>query len=84
MIYFLILFILLTLVEGYVIFNLTRKTERLETWIEGYVNRINETKSTLDEIDTKGNFEADDEVGVIFEAIKEAIDELNEITQEEI
>jgi len=84
MIYFLILFILLTLVQGYVIFNLTRKTERLETWIEGYVNRINETKSTLDEIDTKGNFEADDEVGVIFQAIKEAIDELNEITQEEI
>ena len=75
---------LIVITLGWTTFNLTRKVERLETWIEGYVNRINETKSTLDEIDTKGNFEADDEVGVIFEAIKEAIDELNEITQEEI
>ena len=75
---------LIVITLGWTTFNLTRKVERLETWIEGYVNRINETKSTLDEIDTKGNFEADDEVGVIFQAIKEAIDELNEITQEEI
>ena len=84
MIYFLILFILLTLVQGYVIFNLTRKTERLETWIEGYVDRINETQSTLKEIDDKGTFEADDEIGVVFTAIKEAVDELNEITEEEL
>ena len=75
---------LIVITLGWTTFNLTKKVERLETWIEGYVSRINETKSTLDEIDTKGNFEADDEVGVIFEAIKEAIDELNEITQEEI
>ena len=36
------------------------------------------------EVDDKGNFEADDEVGVIFQSIKETIDELNEITQEEL
>ena len=35
-------------------------------------------------IASKGDFEADDEVGVIFTSIKEAIDELNEITQEEL
>ena len=75
---------LIVITLGWTTFNLTRKVERLETWIEGYVNRINETQSTLNEIDAKGNFEADDEVGVIFQAIKEAIDELNEITQEEI
>jgi len=75
---------LIVITLGWTTFNLTKKVERLETWIEGYVNRINETQSTLNEIDAKGNFEADDEVGVIFQAIKEAIDELNEITQEEI
>ena len=84
MIYFLILFILLTLVEGYVIFNLTRKTERLESWVEDYAQRAIDTQETLKEIDDKGNFEADDEVGVIFTSIKEAIDELNEITEQEL
>tara|TARA_E500000318_G_scaffold26930_1_gene26951 strand:+ start:757 stop:1011 length:255 start_codon:yes stop_codon:yes gene_type:complete len=84
MIYFLILFILLTLVQGYVIFNLTRKVERLETWVEDYAQRIIDTQEVLKEIDQKGNFEADDEVGVIFTAIKEAVDELNEITEQEL
>ena len=84
MIYFLILFILLTLVEGYVIFNLTRKVERLETWIEDYAQRINDTNNVLKEIDSKGTFEADDEIGVVFQSIKETVEELNEITEEEI
>ena len=84
MIYFLILFILLTLVEGYVIFNLTRKVERLETWVEDYAQRIIDTQQVLKEIDSKGDFEADDEVGVIFQSIKETIDEINEITETEI
>ena len=84
MIYFLILFILLTLVEGYVIFNLTRKTERLESWIEDYAQRIQETQRVLKEIDNKGTFEADDEIGAVFQSIKEAVDELNEITETEI
>ena len=84
MIYFLILFILLTLVGSYVIFNLTRKTERLETWIEDYAQRVIDTQQALKEIDQKGNFEADDEVGVIFQSIKETIDELNEITEKEL
>ena len=84
MIYFLILFILLTLVESYVLFNLTRKTERLESWVEDYAQRAIDTQETLKEIDDKGNFEADDEVGVIFQAIKETVDELNEITEKEL
>ena len=84
MIYFLILFILLTLVESYVIFNLTRKTERLESWVEDYAQRAIDTQETLKEIDDKGNFEADDEVGVIFTAIKETVEELNQITEKEL
>jgi len=75
---------IISLTLSYVVFNLTRKVERLETWIEGYVDRINETQSTLKEIDNKGTFEADDEIGVVFTAIKEAVDELNEITEQEI
>tara|TARA_R100001015_G_C4609720_1_gene165005 strand:- start:356 stop:610 length:255 start_codon:yes stop_codon:yes gene_type:complete len=84
MIYFLILFILLTLVEGYVIFNLTRKVERLETWVEDYAQRIIDTQQVLKEIDDKGNFEADDEVGIVFQSIKSTVDELNQITEKEL
>ena len=75
---------IISLTLSYIVFNLTRKVERLETWIEGYVDRINETQSTLKEIDDKGTFEADDEIGVVFTAIKEAVEELNEITEQEI
>ena len=79
-----ILLSIIILILGWTTFNLTRKSERLETWIESYAQRIQDTQRVLKEIDSKGDFEADDEVGVIFQAIKEAIDELNEITQEEL
>ena len=65
-------------------FNLTRKVERLETWIENYAQRIQDTQQVLKEIDSKGTFEADDEIGVVFTAIKETVEELNEITEEEL
>ena len=75
---------LIVITLGWTTFNLTRKVERLETWIESYAQRIQDTQRVLKEIDSKGDFEADDEVGVIFTSIKEAIDELNEITEEEL
>ena len=75
---------LVAIILGWTTFNLTRKVERLETWIENYAQRVIDTQETLKEIDGKGSFEADDEIGVVFESIKETIDELNEITQEEL
>ena len=75
---------LLVITLGWTTFNLTRKVERLETWIESYAQRVIDTQETLKEIDDKGSFEADDEIGVVFTSIKETIDELNEITQEEL
>ena len=75
---------LLVITLGWTTFNLTRKVERLETWIEDYAQRIQDTKQVLEEIDAKGSFEADDEIGVVFTSIKEAIEELNEITEEEL
>ena len=75
---------IISLTLSYVVFNLTRKVERLETWIENYAQRIQDTQQVLKKIDSKGTFEADDEIGVVFTAIKEAVDELNEITEEEL
>ena len=75
---------LIVITLGWTTFNLTRKVERLETWIEDYAERIQDTKQILEEIDAKGSFEADDEIGVVFTSIKEAVDEINEITEQEI
>jgi hypothetical protein len=80
--YILLSIIIITL--GWTTFNLTRKVERLETWIEDYAQRVQDTQRVLNEIDDKGTFEADDEIGVVFTSIKETINELNEITEQEI
>ena len=75
---------IISLTLSYVVFNLTRKVERLETWVEDYAQRIQDTKQVLDELDNKGTFKADDEIGVVFTEIKEAVDEINEITETEL
>ena len=75
---------LIVITLGFTTFNQMRKVERLETWVEDYAQRIQDTKQVLDEVDVKGSFQADDEIGVIFTSIKEAVDELNEITEQEI
>ena len=71
---------LLVLAEGYVIWNLNRKTELLETWVENFTDRISRVQQELKDIDSTGHFESDDEIGSIFESIKEVINELNEKT----
>ena len=79
-----ILLSIIVLMLSWTTFNLTRKTERLESWIEDYAQRIQDTKRVLDELDNRGTFKADDEIGVVFTAIKEAVDEINEITEKEL
>ena len=74
---------LLVLVEGYVIWNLNRKTELLETWVEDFSDRVNRVQQELSEIDSTGHFESDDEIGSIFSSIKEVVNELNDFTEGE-
>ena len=74
---------LLVLAEGYVIWNLTRKTELLETWIENFGDRVSQVQSDLNDIDATGHFESDDEIGAIFEGIKDIINDLNNFVESE-
>ena len=74
---------LLVLAEGYVIWNLTRKTELLETWIEDFSDRISRVQQELSDIDSTGHFESDDEIGSIFVSIKDIINDLNNFTEQE-
>ena len=75
---------LLVLGEGYVIWNLNKKTEMLETWVETFSEKITQVRDNLQEIDHQGHFEADDEVGTTFKLIKDTVDELQELEGEEV
>ena len=74
---------LLVFAEGYVIWNLNRKTELLETWVENFTDRVNRVQQELKDIDSTGHFESDDEIGSIFDSIKEVVNELNDLTEGE-
>ena len=71
------------LAEGYVIWNLMRKTELLETWVENFSDKVTQVQQELSDIDSTGHFESDDEVGSIFESIKEVVNDLNNFVESE-
>ena len=75
---------LLVLTEGYVIWNLIRKTELLETWMEDFSDRVSQVQNDLSDIDSTGHFESDDEIGAIFEGIKDIINDLNNFVEGEV
>ncbi len=77
-------FVIVCLVQAYIVWNLMIKQEKLEDWTERYVDKINQVNSNIDEIDYKGYFEVDDEVGTIFKQIKEEVNSLEELTEEEL
>ena len=76
------IFVVACLVEGYVIWNLMTKQEKLEDWTERYIVKIGEVNRNIDEIDYKGYFEVDDEVGQVFKQIKQEVNSLEELTEE--
>tara|TARA_Y100000034_G_scaffold53324_1_gene65473 strand:- start:182 stop:442 length:261 start_codon:yes stop_codon:yes gene_type:complete len=71
------------LAEGYVIWNLNRKTELLETWIENFGDKVSQVQDDLTTIDSTGHFESDDEIGAIFDSIKDIINDLNNFVEQE-
>jgi len=73
-----------TLTLGYTSFNLFKKVERLEDWVENYSQRIIDADDTLKQMDSEGKFESDDEIGVIFEGIKNTIKDLTNINNKDI
>ena len=74
---------LLFLISCYVIWNLNTKLESLEDWITDFINTIEKVQIDVKKIDYKGYFEADDEVGQIFEQIKTTINQLDRFKGEE-
>jgi hypothetical protein len=58
--------------------------ERLEDWVEDYSQRIVDADTTLKQLDSEGKFESDDEIGVVFEGIKNTIKDLSTINNKDI
>ena len=74
-------------VLGYATFNLLRKNEKQEDILAGYLNYLDKisriievSDKRLKDIDSRGTFKSDDEVGFFFQAIKQLQDILNEFT----
>ena len=84
MIYLIIILSLLVVVMGFTTFNLLRKVERYEDELnkrqdaiisyQEYINGLGSTvefmTKRIDEIDAKGTFKSDDEVGFFFDRLK--------------
>ena len=82
-----IILAILLIVLGYFTWNLLRKVEKYEdiaqyqqNYIENISTVIGESSKRLREVDGKGTFESDDEVGFFFKGLKEMqsiLDEFN-------
>ena len=68
----------LLIVAGFVIYNLIKKNEILEDFITKQSEAIDYCDNRLNQIDNKGSFIADDEVGWFFKEIKKIQEALNE------
>tara|TARA_B110000285_G_scaffold119820_1_gene135585 strand:- start:843 stop:1124 length:282 start_codon:yes stop_codon:yes gene_type:complete len=88
--YIIILLITLIVVFLYTTFNLLRKNEKYEDLVEGYrmfiirfQQQVQESDKRIKEIDAKGTFSSDDEVGYFFQELKKIQDSLTNFRVEE-
>tara|TARA_Y100001972_G_C7529366_1_gene266796 strand:+ start:199 stop:453 length:255 start_codon:yes stop_codon:yes gene_type:complete len=65
---------------GFALWNLLKKNESLEDFITKQSDAINKCNKRLNEIDDKGIFYADDQVGWFFKELKKIQEALNEFT----
>ena len=78
-----VLIIALTLVTTasfFIIRNLIIKNEKLEDFISKQSEAINACDQRLKEVDNKGTFYADDEIGWFFKEVKKIQEALDEFT----
>ena len=75
---------ILTITLSYTTYNQFQKVERLETWIENFTQKVNDTNDILTALDSEGKFESDDEIGVVFDGIRDTIKDLTNINNKDI
>ena len=65
---------------GFALYNLLKKNENLEDFISKQSDAIQACDQRLKQIDEKGIFYSDDEIGRFFKEIQKIQDALNEFT----
>lgn len=70
---------LATVLLGYTTYNMLQKVEAYEDFIDIEIRKNQQLLETLKRLDAKQMFEKDDEVGSVFEQIKESIIRLKQI-----
>jgi len=77
MILIIVLLSMLVVTLGFTTYNLLKKNEKQEDILAGYMTYLNKISDTIEmsekkmiEVDAKGSFKSDDEVGFFFEQIK--------------
>lgn len=91
MIVTIIILLLIVVVLGFTTINLLRKNEKQEDILLGYlkyldnISRVIEvSEEKMKQIDIKGSFEGDDEVGFFFKSIKQIQEILNDFNIKKI
>ena len=74
----------MVVVLGFTTFNLLKKNERQEDILAGYMEYLSKISGIIElsdkklkEIDHKGSFESDDEIGFFFQSVKQLQEVLN-------
>ena len=75
-----IILTIITTILGFALFNLLRKNESLEDFITKQSEAINQCDKRLKQIDDKGVFYADDQIGFFFKEVQKIQEALNEFT----
>jgi hypothetical protein len=77
--------VILVIILGVAVFNLSRKQEKAEDILISYMEYLDRlsrvieiSDKTLNELDHKGSFKSDDEIGFFFKSIQQIQDILNE------
>ena len=91
MIYIIVILAILLIASGYVVYNLFHKVEVLETLAEqhsDYLVRLNDmveiSTKRLKEIDDKGAFSSDDEIGWFFTYVEQVQSLLKQYVTENV
>jgi uncharacterized membrane protein YukC len=68
---------IMVVILGYTTFNLLRKNEKQEDILTGYMSYLNKISETIEatdkklqEVDAKGSFKSDDEIGFFFQQVQ--------------
>lgn len=90
MIITIIILILALIGSLYIIYNLLRKYEQgeeyienLESWVQRFSKTITDMNRQIKKIDKNGSFSSDDEVGYFFKELKNILSQLDNLGENE-